>query len=298
MTATPTSTDGNCPSCKSNNWKTLEALTLTQRTRTESTTTGNRSHHRRETIGHGATEAATRYAPPARPVDYDQLARYRKGCSDAIAAAEGRLAEIDAASKQPNQVLPNLLRAGPEAKGTTFDSYARKLDALLQYDAEYTQWKATRICLRCAVTFIDAKTNLPKAPAMAFCFAGQERHCPSCKSYFWKDPEAVAEHRERLANSALARAQEQLRDAEDAERSAAANPRPSGLLSRLAAFLTPSPMGVDEARAELAEAERAHRRAINSVLALRRGFEGKKGVRWCVGCKSIYRGDFPTNAEC
>jgi hypothetical protein len=100
-------------------------------------------------------------------------------------------------------VLPNLLRAGPEAKGTTFDSYARKLDALLQYDAEYTQWKATRICLRCAVTFIDAKTDIPKAPAMAFRFAGQERHCPSCKSYFWKDPAAVAEHREKLANSAL-----------------------------------------------------------------------------------------------
>lgn len=290
MAQTLTSSNGDCPLCKSGNWKTLEALALSDRTRAQSKTNGHRYGHHRETAGSEATEAAALHAPPQRPADYDQLARYRKECAAAIAAAKARLAEIDAAWQEPKKALPNLLRGGPEANERPFERNARKLAALQEYEANLAVWKATRACLRCAATFTEANAKIEAPATMLFRFAGQERRCPHCQSYFWKDPTAVVAHHKQQAEAALARAQQLVCNAEDAEREAAAKPEPRGILKRLAAFLTPSPISVDTARAALAYAKQDHQRAMDMVLALRRRFEGREGVRWCVVCEEVYSG--------
>jgi hypothetical protein len=292
------STDGNCPRCKSTNWKTLEALALTQRTRSESTTTGVRRQQRRETKGSTTTEAAAQHAPPARPADYHLLDIYRKGCSGNVAAAKQRLAEIDAASRQPKEMLPGLLRSGPESYESSFERNAGKLTALLEYDADLARWKATRICMRCAATFIDSRASVPTPPAMVFRFAGQERRCPHCQSYFWKDPAAVADGREAQAEEALARAKKQLRTAEETAANAAATPPPTGVLKRLAAFLTPAPISPEEARTALKHAEMSYRRAVLGIRDLRAQFDGHSDMRWCAGCQAVYPAVFATAEPC
>jgi len=297
MTQTLTSSNGDCPLCKSGNWKTLEALALSDRTRASSTMTGHRPGHRRETEGSETSEAAAQHARPPLPTDYDQMERYRKECAKAIAAAEARLAEIDAAWRQPKEMLPSFLRGGPDAKAAAFNRNAGNLLALQQFDADLALWKATRTCLRCAATFVDARTRIEQPAPMLFQFAGQERRCPHCQSYFWKDPAAVATHLEQSARDALTRARQQLRDAEEAERDAAARPAPSGMFQRLAAFLTLSPMSVEEARAELASAERVYQRAMEKPKALRERVEGHKGMRWCASCEEVYPGAFATGAS-
>jgi len=292
------STDGNCPCCKSTDWKTLEALALIQRTRSESTTTGVRTHQRRETTGSTTTEAAALHAPPVRPADYHLLDTYRKGCSGNVAAAKKRLAEIDAASGQFKEMLPGLLRSGPESYEGLFKRDAGKLTALLEYDTELARWKATRICMRCAATFIDSRASIPTPQTMAFRFAGQERRCPHCQSYFWKDPAAVADGREAQAEEALARAKELLRNAEETAANAAAAPPPTGILKRLAAFLTPAPISPEQARDNLKHAEMSYRRAVLGILDLRAQFEGRGGMRWCAGCKAVYPAIFATVEPC
>jgi len=292
------STDGNCPCCKSTDWKTLEALALIQRTRSESTTTGVRTHQRRETTGSTTTEAAALHAPPVQPADYHLLDTYRKGCSGNIAAAKKRLAEIDAASGQFKEMLPSLLRSGPESYEGSFNRDAGKLTALSEYDAELARWKATRICMRCAATFIDSRASIPTPPAMAFRFAGQERRCPHCQSYFWKDPAAVADGREAQAEQALARAKELLRTAEEAAAKAATTPPPTGILKRMAAFLTLAPISPEQAQDNLKHAEMSYRRALLGILDLRAQFEGHGDMRWCAGCKAVYPAIFATAEPC
>lgn len=297
MTQILTSSNGDCPLCKSSNWKTLEALVLSDRTRASSTTTGHRLGHRRETEGAETSEAALAHARPPLPADYDQKERYRKQCANAIAAAEARLVEIDAAWRQPKEMLPSFLRGGPDAKAAAFNRNAGNLLALQQFDADLALWKATRTCLRCAATFIDARTQFQQPAPMLFRFAGQERHCPHCQSYFWKDPAAVATHLEENARAVRYRARQRLRDAEEAERKAAARPAPSGMFQRLAAFLTPSPLSVVEARTELVSAERDYQRVMEKAQALRSHVEGRTGMRWCAGCEKVYTGAFTSSAS-
>lgn len=283
-----TSTDGNCPCCKSNHWKTLEALALTQRTRSVSTTSGARPQYRRETTGSTITEAVAQYAPPARPDDYHLLDLYRKECNGSIESAELRLVKIDAASHEPREMLPNLLRSGPESYRSTFERNARKLAALLDYDADFARWKATRICMRCAATFIESRSKVSTPPAMVFRFAGQERRCPHCQSYFWKNPAAVADGLEAQAEEAIARARAQLRTAEETAANAAHTAPASGILQRMVAFLTPTPLSVDQAQAELDRAEETYRRASREIRELRVRFDGRDDMRWCVGCQAVY----------
>jgi len=291
---TPTmSTDGNCPCCKSTNWKTLEALALTQRTRSESTTTGLRPQQQRETTGSTATEAAAQYAQPERPADYHLLDSYRRGCSSSVASAKLRLAEIDAASHQPKDMLPGVLRSGPETYASTFERNAAKLTALLEYDADLARWKATRICMRCAATFIDSRASIPTPPAMFFRFVGQERRCPHCQSYFWKYPAAVADGREAQAEEVLAHAKKRLRTAEETAANAAATPPPTGMLKRLTAFLTPAPISPEKAKADLKQAEMSYGRALLGIRDLRAQFAGRSDMRWCAGCKAVYPAIFP-----
>lgn len=106
MSHTTISVNGNCPSCSGTHWKTLEALALTQRQHSSARMTGLRRSQRTDTTTATTTEAADKYAQPARPDDYDQLERYRKWCDDSILAAKAWLAEIDATSADVDRVLP------------------------------------------------------------------------------------------------------------------------------------------------------------------------------------------------
>ncbi|KQQ89157.1 hypothetical protein ASF77_10800 [Massilia sp. Leaf139] len=268
----------------------MKAVALTQRDRIATTTTGVRASQRRETTGSQETEAAALYAAPRRPDDYDQLVRYRQGCDEAVAAAQGKLAEIDAAWRDPLRALPSFFKVGPEAKDISFERYARKLRPLLQYQVDLARWEATKICMRCATTFVDAAFKLPKSPPVKFSFAGQERRCPHCASYFWKDPNAVAVHREQLAVRDLTWAQKQLRDSEVAELAQASKGPPSGLWGKISSFLGSSEMSVAHARTALTKAEHAHKREMLAAAALRESVAGKTGMRWCVSCERVYLG--------
>lgn len=288
------SIDGNCPCCKSKNWKTLEALALTQRTRVQLTVTGSRSHHQRDTTGFSTAEVAAQHAPPVRPADYDMLERYRTGCTAAIKAAERRLTEIDGARQIPGKLLPGLFKLGPESYASTFEHYARKLTPLLRYEEDLARWKAIRICLRCVTTFIDAGTISLTTQAMVFRFAGQERRCPDCQSYFWKRPASIAAQRERAAEDKLAQAREQLTKVKVAHGIAATTAPPTGLIKRLAAFLTPAPVSLEIANSALERAELNCHLALLSVGELRARFEGRSGMRWCAGCEAVYSGPSAT----
>jgi hypothetical protein len=69
--------------------------------------------------------------------------------------------EIDAASRQPKEMLPGLLKSGPESYESSFERIEGKLTALLEYDVDLARWKATWIYMRCAASFIDSRARVP-----------------------------------------------------------------------------------------------------------------------------------------
>jgi hypothetical protein len=266
----------------------LEALALTQRQYSSARTTGLRQSQRSDTTTATRTKAADKYARPASPDDYDQLERYRNWCNDSILAAEARLAEIDAACADIDRVLPGFFSSGPDAKSISFGRFSKDLERLIQYDEAVNRWKATRLCLRCATTFIDSGAHLPVSPAPVFRFAGQERHCPKCGSYFWKDPVAVARNLELSALQALKRARVSLARAKKAEASAESKTATTGLFARLAAFFTPEEPSIAQALDMVDIEEKAHARAVENANALRACTQTHPGTRWCASCEQTY----------
>lgn len=122
MSHVKTSITGNCPDCRSTNWKTLEALELTQRQRSIAHTTGPARWQNSATTVASRSEAAEKYVRPACPDDYRKMERYRKWCDDSIQAAEARLVEIDGASNEVQRVLPGLFSSEPDAKASPLDA--------------------------------------------------------------------------------------------------------------------------------------------------------------------------------
>ena len=295
MSHTTISTNGNCPSCRGTHWKTLAALALTQRLHSSARTTGLRQSQRTDTTTATRTEAADNYAQPAFPDDDDQLERYRKWCDDSILAAEARLAEIDAASADVDRVLPGFFSLGPEAKSISFGRFSKDLERLIRYDEAVNRWKATKLCLRCATTFVDASAHLPVSQAPVFRFAGQERHCAKCGSYFWKDPEAVAQNCEQTALEALSRARAVLDRAKEAEANLETKTATTGVLDRLAALFTPKEPTVGGALEMVDKEEKAYARAVNEANALRAHSQANPGTRWCAGCKHTYLSPWPAS---
>lgn len=288
MSHTTISTDGNCPTCRGTHWKTLEALALTQRQHSSARTTGPRQSDRTDTTTATKTEAADKYARPTVPDDYDQLERYRKWCNDSILAAETRLAEIDAACADVNRVLPGFFSLGPDAKSISFGRFSKDLERLIRYDEDVKRWKATRLCLRCATAFVDAGADLPVSPAPVFRFAGQERHCPKCGSYFWKDPEAVARNHELTALQALKRARVTLARAKKVDEGAKPKKAPGGLFARLTAVFTPDEPSIAQALDMVYVQEKAHARALEDANALRAYSQTHPNTRWCASCEQTY----------
>jgi hypothetical protein len=296
MSNTTNSTNGTCPSCRGTHWKTLEALALIHRQHSSARTTGVRQSQRTDTMTTTRTEAADKYARPARPDDYDQLERYRNWCEDSILAAEARLAEIDGAGADVDRVLPGFFSLGPDAKSISFGRFSKDLERLIRYEEEVNRWKETKLCLRCATTFVDASAHLLASPAPVFRFTGQERHCPKCGSYFWKDPEAVARNYEQKALAALKRARAVLDRAKETEANSETKAATTGLLGRLAAHFMPKEPTVVEALELVGEEEKAYSESINKANDLRARSQTNTGTRWCTSCEHIYLSTRPASS--
>jgi hypothetical protein len=277
-----------CPSCNGGEWKTLEALALTQRHSGTAVTKSTRRGEQWKTSVISASEAAQRYAEPLRPDDYDQMQRYRSWCDDSVANAEEKLARIDAASDDALKELPGFFSGEPDGKSVSFHRFSGKLEGLIRYEEALARWKATRLCTRCATTFIPPHLLLPSSPPLVFRFKGQDRHCRACGSYYWKQPDVIAKHREAVAKLTLEQARKILANAETFAARVGTEAPQTGWLARFAAAFTPREIGVAEAQAKVVQAELVYNKTRHASEQLRAFSRNQAGARWCAKCESTY----------
>jgi hypothetical protein len=244
------------------------------------------------TTGTHTQAAAAAYAPPNPPDQYEKKDDWLEQVNEDLKLAVKNIVEIDKFGTDPSRLEHGFF----QSKGSDYDirnSEKRFIEArvhlvaILNYEKRHTLWEKTRVCTRCGEAYIlkqDAAAYHPSFKIPEFQFEGQDRKCPSCKSYCWKRADIYFQLLRTDLERQIAERKKSLDEALEYEKNPNANA--SGFWSKLGKKLfTLKP---DQSSKLLAEVSEELEQLDGKSHDLEKAKGALDGFRICLSCRSPY----------
>lgn len=318
------SIDGRCPSCASDDWKLAKVIVSKGTTMVDTESEGggwgvgvgagqghggvgvNYQGVTLDTKGTLITADAARYAAPQMPEQcnkksslFSKIVNSRTSARDAIEKIDEFASNLDAIkpglfSHVPSDINIEMYRKNYEE---SISILAPILEISLEYEVEKELWEKTRVCCRCGESFVTDNDKHHASTRkiekiLPYTFEGENRRCPSCKSYVWKTANAFFEIRLRELQANCDTAKNMLESAVNI----ANKPKKTGFFNQLwnkvekAINMTPEKAQtmVDDAQAQLNNIIQKRNEALQQHPSIQQNPNFNK-VRVCVECEKLYK---------
>lgn len=298
------SINGSCPLCEETQWKLAKMMIISSLARHDKNyqgegfdvrlfkNTGLNVSYEGQQITTKDTDISflNGYFPPELPEKFKSKEDLLAQCVSNIESSANAVIKAEKFAKNSASVKPGLIDGlSVDASLTVFkDNFNKAFNQLLeiqQYELKKAKWEKIRVCVRCGESYIyeNDKKNIETFELPNFTFVGIEKHCPSCKSYVWKNAERYYSIPINKLKSQLSIAQNKLKDSN----AFYSEPYKKGFVTWISRYLF-KPESPEILEKEVVKAKSRLAGAIDNHKNIAEKHQNFLHMKICLKCKNLY----------